>query len=349
MDAFFSWAKKNPLLFGVLLSGSYGLIMRILIYSDLLREFIKNDFFGVASVGFLFGIPFVMGYLTLAGYTERQPQERLQWSDLGWAIVLPWFTTLASFVVILLLGFELFICLLMAAPLFFAMASLGGLLALFVAHRGGNYQRVLAGLVALPMMGSAFESQVSQPPVSVHTVHNTIQIAAPVERVWQAIERVPEIQESEQSPSWLHDLGFPRPLEATLSRPGVGGVRHASFEDQILFVETVTHWDPPRKLSFEIVPELDQSASPVVNANILGGRYFDILRGTYELEPLSGGQTLLHLTSQQRVSTFYNAYSSLWTRWIMSELQGYILKVIQQRCEQPAAPALTEPLNSAGP
>jgi len=170
-------------------------------------------------------------------------------------------------------------------------------------------------------------------------VHNQILINAPADAVWKQIERVPTIQEQEQTHSYLHDLGFPRPLEATLSKPAVGGVRHATFESNILFVETVTEWDPPRTLSFSIVPELAESQSAIVNSKILGGKYFDILEGSYYLEPVlgqNGEQTLLHLSSVQRVSTFYNLYSSLWTRWIMSQLQSYILRVIQQRAEHPA-------------
>ena len=37
-------------------------------------------------------------------------------------------------------------------------------------------------------------------------------------------------------------------VEATWSREGVGGVRHASFAGGVVFVETVTVWEPGEPL-----------------------------------------------------------------------------------------------------
>ena len=50
--------------------------------------------------------------------------------------------------------------------------------------------------------------------------------------------------------TWAQRIGFPRPIEATLSYEGVGGVRHASFERGLMFVETVTDWEPEHRLAF---------------------------------------------------------------------------------------------------
>jgi hypothetical protein len=61
-----------------------------------------------------------------------------------------------------------------------------------------------------------------------------------------------------------------------------------------------------------------------------------VLRGTYELCPLGPGRTRLVLYSQQRLSTHLNWYAGLWTRYIMSEIQGRILGVLKQRCEAAA-------------
>ena len=331
----FEWAQQHPLLSGVFASVSYGVLVRLVFTWDLLKGSGLSQLLLTASIGFLFGAPLVMGYLTLSGYMlQPQQAENVRKVPILKAIFLPWGPAFISFLIILAFGYEVAICLLMAGPIFLLMSSIGGLTALvFLGKSGGNtYKNVLAGLIFLPMVGSGMESQLPQPQ-SFYEVHDQILIDADVNTVWSHIERVTSILPEEQTHSYLHDLGFPRPLEATLSHEGVGGVRHARFENNILFVETITEWDKPRQLSFEIVPELEDAQSPVVNAQILGGKYFDVLQGTYTLEP-QGTKTLLHLQSQQRVSTFYNAYSSLWTRWIMSELQSYILRVIQQRCEQ---------------
>jgi hypothetical protein len=68
----------------------------------------------------------------------------------------------------------------------------------------------------------------------------------------------------------------------------------------------------------------------------VGGRFFDVLRGTYELEPAGPGRTRLVLYSQQRLSTRVNPYAGLWTSFIMSEIQRRILEVIRHRCEAEA-------------
>ncbi len=339
MGKFYDWARRHPTVFGLLISGIYGLLMRLFFFDpEAMKRLGIDDLFFTTSVGFLFGAPLVMGYLTMAGDALKPEQQNLSFGrSVLRAIFLPWGPAFFSFLVILLAGFELMICLIMAGPLFLLMSSLGGLLAMAVLSRKPkNYSSFLVGLVFLPMIGSGLESQLPQPH-NEYKVHNQILIDAPADAVWKQIERVPMIQEQEQTHSYLHELGFPRPLEATLSQPGVGGVRHATFEGNILFVETVTEWNPPRTLSFSIVPELAESQSAIVNSKILGGKYFDILEGSYYLEPVlgkNGEQTLLHLSSIQRVSTFYNLYSSLWTRWVMSQLQSYILNVIQQRAEQ---------------
>ncbi len=65
----------------------------------------------------------------------------------------------------------------------------------------------------------------------------------------------------------------------------------------------------------------------------MGGRFFDVLRGTYELRPAGAGRTLLMLHSQQRLSTHLNWYAGLWTRFVMSEIQQRLLVVLKQRCE----------------
>jgi len=112
-------------------------------------------------------------------------------------------------------------------------------------------------------------------------------------------------------------------------------VRHATFERGVLFVETITVWEPERALAFAIradpvPPEtLDQHVT-------VGGPYFDVLEGRYRIEPIAPGRVRLHLASRHRLSTHFNFYSGLWTDAIMRQTQVYILDVIRRRAE--AAP-----------
>ncbi|UOQ72606.1 hypothetical protein [Hymenobacter cellulosilyticus] len=72
--------------------------------------------------------------------------------------------------------------------------------------------------------------------------------------MWHNIIRVPAISAQDLGPSLVDKIGFPRPVEATLSFEGVGGVRHATFERGVEFIETVDVWEPLRRISFSIVP-----------------------------------------------------------------------------------------------
>jgi hypothetical protein len=66
---------------------------------------------------------------------------------------------------------------------------------------------------------------------------------------------------------------------------------------------------------------------------VIGGQYFDVLNGTYELEQLNTSTYRLHLYSHFSLTTNFNFYASYWARWIMKDIQNNILQVEKQRAE----------------
>jgi hypothetical protein len=156
--------------------------------------------------------------------------------------------------------------------------------------------------------------------------------------VWREIVSVRTITPEEQRPALFTTLGFPRPLSATLSRDGVGGVRLARFERGILFVETVTEWEPDARLKFTIAAQTDSIPPSTLDDHVtIGGPYFDVLSGEYRIEPAANGGVRLHLRSELRVSTTFNLYASLWADAVMRSIQDNILGVIQRRSVQPVS------------
>ena len=130
-------------------------------------------------------------------------------------------------------------------------------------------------------------------------------------------------------------IGFPRPLEAKLVGDGVGAVRYATFEKGVLFIETINEWDSPHRLSFSIRADTEHIPPTTFDEHvIIGGKYFDVLTGTYWIEKIGDNNVILHLSSSQRLSTRFNFYSHLWTDYLMADLQNYILGIIKKRCEQ---------------
>ena len=152
--------------------------------------------------------------------------------------------------------------------------------------------------------------------------------------MWQEIASVRVIQQEELPDSWIYRLDFPRPIAATLDREGVGGVRTATFERGVSFFERVTRWEPGRALAFSIHADPDFIPHTAFDQHVIvGGRFFDVLDGQYEIEPLPGNCCRLHLTSRHRLTTRFNAYAGWWSARIMGEIQGTILHVIRARAE----------------
>jgi hypothetical protein len=153
--------------------------------------------------------------------------------------------------------------------------------------------------------------------------------------VWKNIIRVPRIEPGELHIGLASAMGFPDPVEATLDREGVGGVRRASFKGNLVFTETIDRWEELRTLSFTIAPNTSEVPPATLDEHmIVGGQYFNVLRGTYEIEPRPDGKCLLKLSSEHVATTDFNAYASLWGRLVMGDIQARILKVIRARCEK---------------
>ena len=61
--------------------------------------------------------------------------------------------------------------------------------------------------------------------------------------------------------------------------------------------------------------------------------FYNVLDGTYEIEPRNDGACILHLSSTHRLSTRFNGYAGWWSEWVMDQVQGSILEVIRKRSE----------------
>jgi len=249
-----------------------------------------------------------------------------------------------------LLSLEGLICIIFAIPITLFFGSFGGIAAgLWSRHLRRTGQRSISlCLAVLPILIAAVEMG-SKSPMQIRTVQTSILIHAPALTVWHNVERVPAIQPSELQTTWVQRIGFPRPIEATLDHEGIGGVRHASFAGGLLFIETVTDWEPNERLAFTIKANTDQIPPTTLDQHVtIGGRYFDVLRGEYRVEGLADGDILLHLSSQERLSTDLNPYVGLWSDAVMRNIQKNILQVVKHRCEAqtladgiPAPPSAT--------
>jgi hypothetical protein len=176
----------------------------------------------------------------------------------------------------------------------------------------------------------------------VHRLETAIPIHASPAAVWAQVVEVPTIRPEEQRPALYTRLGFPRPLNATLTYHGVGGRRYARFERGVLFIETITDWEVARRLRFSIEAQTDSIPPTTLDRHVtIGGPYFDVLSGEYTIEPRGDGTVLLHLASELRVSTHFNLYAQPWVDAIMRSIQVEILQVVRARSEGRVAARLS--------
>lgn len=303
----------------------YGIVCRVLFALEP-----TEGFLAIVSIAFIYTMPVSLGALVCyLGYKLDRPGK-------FWGLAAPPLTMLLLLAGSLLFEIEAAICVLVAAPVVLPFALLGGWVMSLILDRwrdrgGGRLQ--MAGFLLLPFVVGPIEEQ-WEAPHETRVMKNTIEIEATRERIWEHIAEVPAIAREEIPHQWIYWLGFPRPIAATLDRPGVGGKRHATFEGEVSFYEVVTVWEPGEKLAFTIKADPEFIPHTAFDEHIIvGGRFYDVLDGTYEIEPLGDGRCRLHLTSTHRLSTRFNAYAGWWSEWVMYQIQGSILEVIRERCE----------------
>lgn len=295
----------------------------------------------VVAAGFLAGVPAAMGYLAVSEYLRRIPRDRIRWY--AW-LFLPWGSVVLTLLIAAAFGGEGRICILFAAPFMLVAAMFGGIVSRIVWARSGPAFPNRMSALAFPLVLMLIEQQIPIAP-EIRTVKTEIMIHAPARVVWDNIKSVRLIRTEELPEAWVTRVGFPRPLAATLSHEGAGGVRQASFTGGLVFTETVNRWETNSDLRFSIRANTDSIPPSTLDQHVtIGGKYFDVLDGEYVLEPRENG-VLLHLTSRERLSTHINPYAGMWTDSVMRAIQEQILVVIQKRCEEAGTP--TKSLSAA--
>ena len=158
--------------------------------------------------------------------------------------------------VLLITGFEGFVCLIMSAPLIGVGLALGALLGwLARVHvidkmRSAKTLTLLLLLVTpLFLMGAnRTEESVSRGP-RTQTVSDILIVDASPEAVWKELKSMENISASK---TFLMKIGLPVPVSCKTEGEGVGGKRTCYFEHGFI-EERITEWNYPHSMKFEIV------------------------------------------------------------------------------------------------
>lgn len=316
--------KIKGLLYGVI----YGLVARAIFLLELSDNALIPTY-GLMTISFMFLVPFVVGLIVAYNYDAVTSSRKIV------KLSMPIFGVIGLISVTVLMGGEGIICALMALPIFALMSLLGGFVGVRVFYRDKSKVK-LSFVLFIPFLFVPIENYLGLTE-KIFIEETSIDIVSDKKTVWENITRVKEISNEENNYTLFQFMGFPRPIQAELDTIAVGGVRKAVFDRGLFFTEIVTVVELHHILAFEIKADPNSIPPTALDEHVLvGGKYFDVLEGKYEIEEIDGNKIRLHLTSEFRLSTSFNFYSGFWAKLIMRDIQKNILKIIKVRSEENA-------------
>lgn len=286
-----------------------------------------SGIFGMMSGSFLFILPSVVGALTI--YFSKMEKVK----SLSYRIIFPWVPVFAFFFITLVLNIEGWPCLVMILPVFLIASSIGGLIGGYFKLKKRDNKLYISILTLIPLVISPIENYIGA-NTTPYKAYTYIDINASADEIWSNVTRVRTISKEQDKGIMTNFLNFPRPIKAELNYEGIGASREAIFTNGLVFHETVTEYIDKKKMSFTIKAHPHEIPLTTMDEHlVIGGKYFDVLNGTYELERLNEKTYRLHLYSNFKLTTTFNFYASWWAENIMKDIQNNILQIEKQRAE----------------
>jgi hypothetical protein len=279
--------------------------------------------------GLFVALPFSMGLSAalLAGY--REPLSA------GSAIGASMLSVVVLGALLLAVGWEGFICILMAAPLGLLCAMAGGAVAYLIQSRVSSSSHSTATfsivLLFVPLLMGAEQATHLVPPV--YAVRSSIEIDAPPEAVWKQVVAFTQIPEPREL---LFRAGIAYPIRAEIIGQGAGAERHCIFSTGA-FVEPIQVWDEPRLLKFSVTsnPPPMQEWTPYSKIETPHLKGFLVSNGgQFLLAALPNGHTRLEGTTWYRHSLWPASYWRLWSDEIIHQIHMRVLRHIKTTTEQ---------------
>ncbi len=286
-------------------------------------------FLGNYGLTLFVALPFVMGYLAVWVHCRTQLRS---FYDVLAVVTLTVVLTGAGIAAVAIEGI---VCLVMAAPIAWALAFFGGSLA-YVVHGNPTLERpenaTFAVLIfALPAMLGA--EHFAPPPVPRYQVRTSIEIAAPPKVVWKHIIAFPPLAEAKE---WPFRLGVAYPIEARLKGEGLTADRECRFSTGS-FKEPILAWEPGKHFAFAVADEplLMKETSPYGNIHVrhLEDHDFQPERADFVLVALPNGGTRLEGTTTYQNKMWPGAYWRLWTDAIVHSIHRRVFVHVKELSE----------------
>lgn len=292
-----------------------------------LSMLIVTHFHENVSVAYIFILPIILGAIPVLLSTKEQLSAYKSY------LLLPWIITFTFFILSYVTGFEGMICLVIIVAPFLLLGTLGAFIFRLIKLKNERNGTKLYVSLFIPLLILGIETNFLATD-QIHTVSTTIVINADKSKVWNNVKNIKDIQPNEIETHFVHLMGIPKPLNGELDKEEIGGTRHITWEKGIKFEEKITAWDEKKGFSYNI--NVDPNSIPPTSLDehvMIGGKYFDVLNGSYKIEELSQAKNKVTLTCTYRVTTNLNFYSKLWADFILDDFNEMILEVIKKRSE----------------
>ncbi len=309
-------------LLAISLATIYGLLLRF-VFGFL------DGLVGIMSIAFLIIAPFLLGFLTIWLTPKRTT------TSTGGAFFKPWLTCLAVLAITIYFSIEGSICWFMIYPLFSIVAGIGGVVAYKMKEKKGYQSDIddigkpnqlsIPLLMLLPLVIGFAEGDRSLSRKDFN-ISKTVVIPVSAANVWTELTKKNILASNTNNASFSNMLGFPKHLQTTLDTLATGGKRMALYDKGLYFEETITSYEPGKKLVLNIKTDPKKIPPTVMDEHILiGGKHVDILQDVYSIEKISDSSCSVTLSSSFYINTPFNWYAGIWAEYLMQDiLQGEI-------------------------
>ncbi len=279
------------------------------------------------STSLFLGTPFTLGAVSAYVFNRDAPRgARATMQVVSLSLVL-----LAG--AVLLFALEGLVCIALALPLALVIAIFGGIFGRAIAlHTPGRPAHVASLVLAAPLLAGLDRAR---GPTVLYEVDDSVSIEAPAATVWHDVVSFSALAPPTEA---LFRLGIAYPRRARIEGTGPGAIRRCEFSTGT-FVEPITRWEAPRRLSFDItaqpVPLRELSPYGRIEPPHLVG-YFRARRGEFRLADLPGGRTLLTGSTWYELDIEPRAYWAVYAHAIVSAIHRRVLGHIKRLSEIPS-------------
>jgi uncharacterized membrane protein YhaH (DUF805 family) len=285
---------------------------------------------GSYGLGLFLALPFAMGYVAVWVHSRAHHRSYIN------VLALVSLSVLLAGAGIAAIAIEGIICLVMAAPIAWILALLGGSLAYVIHTEPGFGHRETstfgAVLLVLPLLLGV--EHASPPPVPRFQVRTSIEIAAPPDLVWKRIIAFPPMDRPNELV--FRYAGIAYPIEARIKGAGLTADRECRFSTGS-FKEPILAWEPGKHFAFGVADEplLMTETSPYgqIHVRHLDDHDFQPERADFVLASLANGGTRLEGTTIYQNKMWPGMYWRLYTDVIVHTIHRRVFEHVKQLAE----------------